>query len=75
MVIDEMKNHELQIVSVKMLTQFYNLVGKSAVVAGPALLAWISMIFNTPRAGILGLLVLFIPGLILLWMIPKETNS
>ena len=54
---------------------FYNLVGKSAVIAGPALLAWISMIFNTPRAGILGLLVLFIPGLILLWMIPKETNS
>ena len=54
---------------------FYNLVGKSAVVAGPALLAWISMIFNTPRAGILGLLVLFIPSLILLWMIPKETNS
>ena len=54
---------------------FYNLVGKSAVVAGPALLAWISMSFNTPRAGILGLLVLFIPGLILLWMIPKETNS
>ena len=54
---------------------FYNLVGKSAVVAGPALLAWISMIFNTPRAGILGLLILFIPGLILLWMIPKETNS
>ena len=54
---------------------FYNLVGKSAVVAGPALLAWISMIFNTPRAGILGLLVLFIPGLILLWMIPKETKS
>ena len=54
---------------------FYNLVGKSAVVAGPALLAWISMIFNTPRAGILGLLVLFIPGLILLWMIPKERNS
>ena len=54
---------------------FYNLVGKSAVVVGPALLAWISMIFNTPRAGILGLLVLFIPSLILLWMIPKETNS
>ena len=54
---------------------FYNLVGKSAVVAGPALLAWISMIFNTPRAGILGLLVLFIPGLILLWMIPKEKKS
>lgn len=54
---------------------FYNLVGKSAVVVGPALLAWISMIFNTPRAGILGLLVLFIPSLILLWMIPKKTNS
>ena len=54
---------------------FYNLVGKSAVVAGPALLAWISMIFNTPRAGILGLLILFIPGLILLWMVPTQKNS
>ncbi|HJL80274.1 MAG: MFS transporter [Gammaproteobacteria bacterium] len=54
---------------------FYNLVGKSAVVAGPALLAWISMIFNTPRAGILGLLILFIPGLVLLWMVPKHQNS
>ena len=54
---------------------FYNLVGKSAVVAGPALLAWISMIFNTPRAGILGLLILFIPGLILLWMVPTQKDS
>ena len=41
---------------------FYNLVGKSAVGAGPALLAWISMIFNTPSAGILALMILFIPG-------------
>ena len=54
---------------------FYNLVGKSAVVAGPALLAWISMIFNTPRAGILGLLILFIPGLLLLWMVPNHEKS
>ena len=54
---------------------FYNLVGKSAVVAGPALVAWISVIFNTPRAGILSLLILFIPGLFLLWMVPNQQKS
>jgi UMF1 family MFS transporter len=54
---------------------FYNLVGKSAVVAGPALVAWISVIFNTPRAGILSLLILFIPGLFLLWMVPNHQKS
>ena len=54
---------------------FYNLVGKSAVVAGPALVAWVSVIFNTPRAGILSLLILFIPGLFLLWMVPNHQKS
>jgi len=33
------------------------------------------MIFNTPRAGILGLLILFIPGLLLLWMVPNHEKS
>ena len=51
---------------------FYNLVGKSAVIIGPALVSWVALIFNNPRYGILSLLFLFIPGLILLWMVPNK---
>ena len=50
---------------------FYNLVGKSAVVFGPILVGWISYIFDNPDYGILSLLLLFIPGLIVLWRVPK----
>ena len=46
---------------------FYNLVGKSAVVFGPILVGWISYIFDNPDYGILSLLLLFIPGLLVLW--------
>mgnify|MGYP006159185753 FL=1 len=51
---------------------FYNLVGKSAVLIGPLLVSWVAYIFNNPRFGILSLLILFIPGLILLWMVPDK---
>ena len=50
---------------------FYNLVGKSAVVFGPILVGWISYIFDNPDYGILSLLLLFIPGLLVLWRVPK----
>ena len=51
---------------------FYNLVGKSAVVVGPALVSIFAVAFNDSRIGIISLLILFIPGLIILWMIPDE---
>jgi UMF1 family MFS transporter len=51
---------------------FYNLVGKSAVVFGPALVGWVALFFGNPRFGILSLLLLFIPGLILLWFVPED---
>ena len=51
---------------------FYNLVGKSAVLIGPLLVSWVAYIFNNPRFGILSLLILFIPGLIILWMVPDK---
>tara|TARA_B110000014_G_C20125662_1_gene599375 strand:- start:3935 stop:5194 length:1260 start_codon:yes stop_codon:yes gene_type:complete len=51
---------------------FYNLVGRSAAVLGPSLVAWVALIFGNPRFGILSLLLLFIPGLILLWLVPQE---
>ena len=51
---------------------FYNLIGKSAVVVGPALVGWTAYIFNNPKAGIISLLVLFIPGIILLYCVPRD---
>ena len=51
---------------------FYNLVGKSAVLIGPLLVSWVAYIFNNPRFGILSLLILFIPGLVFLWMVPDK---
>jgi UMF1 family MFS transporter len=50
---------------------FYNLIGKSAVVVGPALVGWMAYIFNDPKAGIISLLILFIPGIIILLYVPK----
>ncbi len=51
---------------------FYNLVGKSAVFLGPVLVSWVALMFGNPRFGILSLLFLFVPGLVLLWMVPDK---
>ena len=51
---------------------FYNLIGKSAVVVGPALVGWMAYIFNNPKAGIISLLILFIPGIVILFFVPKS---
>ena len=45
---------------------FYNLVGKSAVIFGPMMVGLVSYFFSDPRAGILSLLILFIPGFLVL---------
>jgi UMF1 family MFS transporter len=52
---------------------FYNLIGKSAVVVGPALVGWMAYIFNNPKAGIISLLILFIPGIIILFYVPRTS--
>ncbi len=51
---------------------FYNFVGKSAVVFGPALVGWVAYLTGDPRNGIFSLLALFIPGLIVLLLVPKS---
>ena len=51
---------------------FYNLIGKSAVVVGPALVGWTSYLFGNPKAGIISLLLLFIPGIIILSFVPRD---
>ena len=49
---------------------FYNFIGKSSVFFGPFMVSGIALITNSPSAGILSLLILFIPGLILLRRVP-----
>ena len=51
---------------------FYNFIGKSSVFLGPFMVSGIALLTGSPGIGILSLLVLFIPGLILLWKIPDN---
>ena len=51
---------------------FYNFIGKSSVFLGPFMVSGIALITGNPSYGILSLLFLFIPGLILLWMVPEK---
>tara|TARA_Y100000590_G_scaffold136961_1_gene156765 strand:- start:27660 stop:28916 length:1257 start_codon:yes stop_codon:yes gene_type:complete len=51
---------------------FYNFIGKSSVFIGPFMVSGIALLSGSPSYGILSLLVLFIPGLILLWMVPEN---
>ena len=49
---------------------FYNFIGKSSVFFGPFMVSGIALLTGSPGYGILSLLLLFIPGLILLWKVP-----
>ena len=51
---------------------FYNFIGKSSVFIGPFMVSGIALVSGRPSYGILSLLILFIPGLILLWMVPNK---
>lgn len=51
---------------------FYNFIGKSSVFLGPFMVSGIALLTGSPSYGILSLLFLFIPGLILLWMVPEK---
>ena len=51
---------------------FYNFIGKSSVFLGPFMVSCIALLTGSPSIGILSLLILFIPGLILLWKVPDN---
>ena len=44
----------------------YNMMGKFAAVLGPVLVGWVSVLSDSPRAGILSILLLFFIGALLL---------
>ena len=51
---------------------FLTFIRKSTVFIGPFLVSGIALITESPNLGILSLLILFIPGLILLWKVPSN---
>ena len=50
---------------------FYNFIGKSSVFFGPFMVSGIALLTGNPGYGILSLLLLFIPGLVILWKVPE----
>jgi MFS transporter, UMF1 family len=48
---------------------FYNMLGKFAAVIGPLMIGWVSVMTQSPRLSILSLLILFVSGGFLLFML------
>jgi UMF1 family MFS transporter len=51
----------------------FNLIGKFASVLGPILVGWGAYLTGDPRKGLLGLLILFVTGGLLLWNVREPT--
>ncbi|OQX13568.1 MAG: MFS transporter [Thiothrix lacustris] len=51
---------------------FYNMLGKFAAILGPLLVAWVGLLTNSPRLGLLAVLLLFGLGAWLLWKVPRQ---
>jgi len=51
---------------------FYNMLGKFAVIIGPALLGIVGRLTHSPRMGIASIAVLFIAGGIILYFVKEE---
>jgi UMF1 family MFS transporter len=54
---------------------FYNMLGKFAVIIGPALLGIVGRLTHSPRLGIASIAVLFIVGGIILYFVKEEVPS
>lgn len=51
---------------------FYNMMGKFAAVFGPLIMGWVAITTDSPRLSILSVLILFIIGAALLFMVNEE---
>ncbi len=54
---------------------FYNMLGKSAAVVGPLLMAWITLLTDNPRLAILSIALLFILGALILALVDAEEGQ
>jgi len=51
---------------------FYNMLGKFAAVAGPFMMGWVAVAFDSHRLAVLSLLILFFAGAALLWFVDEK---
>lgn len=54
---------------------FYNMLGKFAAVVGPFMMGWISVSFGDPRLGIFSIIILFMSGAVLLYLVNEEEGK
>jgi len=54
---------------------FYNMIGKFAVIIGPVLIGATGVLFNSPRIGILSIIILFIAGGVLLYFVDEQKGA
>lgn len=54
---------------------FYNMLGKFAAVLGPLLVGWFGVLTGSSRIGLLAILILFIAGGLLLWLVPLKHST
>ena len=54
---------------------FYNMLGKFAAILGPLMIGLVGAMTDSPRAGILSLLVLFVAGAVLLSRVPPDADD
>jgi len=53
----------------------YNMMGKFAAVVGPVMVGWAAVLFDSPRAGILSVLILFLLAAVLLSRVDVEQGE
>jgi len=54
---------------------FYNMLGKFAAVIGPFLMGWVSVTTGNSRYSILAVIVLFVSGAFVLYLVPEPTKT
>jgi len=54
---------------------FYNMLGKFAAVIGPLLIGWVGVLTGNPRIAIFSIVILFISGAIILYMVDEKEGA
>ncbi len=54
---------------------FYNMLGKFAAVIGPFLVGWVGVLTGNPRIAIFSIIILFIGGGVILYMVDEREGA
>jgi UMF1 family MFS transporter len=54
---------------------FYNMLGKFAAVIGPFLVGWVGVLTGNPRIAIFSIIILFISGGVILYMVDEKEGA